>query len=121
MSNSARSRTNSITSSVQSVTNTNSLFGNYSSPQRQYNPPSDVESEIDVDDFTNNSQSSSPNSNADTKKLHTLLNIYKSKFNQLRDAYNEVENEKEKIKVNISKYAKSALTFVNFMHTDRKY
>ena len=106
-SNAARSRTNSMTSSVSSVTST--LFGNYSTPQRKHYPPSDVESEIDVDEFTNTNASSNSNSNnqssqsppasSDTKKLHTLLNIYKGKFNQMRDAYNEVESEKEKIKV----------------------
>jgi DNA repair exonuclease SbcCD ATPase subunit len=96
-STSGRSRVNSY-SSVTSDTTT-SIFGNYSTPQRKYYPPSDIESEFEVDSFSepNTSGASSPTNN-EIKKLNKLLDIYKNKFNQLKNAYTEVETEKEKIK-----------------------
>lgn len=103
-SNPARSRVNSM-SSVTSESAQSAIFGSYSTPQRKYYPPSDVESEFEADyqslDQANTSMSSqsvSPASN-ETKKLHKLLDVYKTKYNQLKNAYDEVEAEKEKIKV----------------------
>ena len=83
----------------------NFLFGNYSTPQRKYYPPSDVESEFDASSSVtsdwSNEQLSPKSTNSEIKKLNKLLDIYKSKFNQLKNAYGEVESEKEKIKVRI--------------------
>ena len=88
-----------MTSSVSSINSI--MFGNYSTPQRKYYPPSDIESDIDLDaDQSNSSSTTQSQPNQEVKKLNKLLDIYKNKFNQLKDAYNEVENEKEKIKVN---------------------
>lgn len=102
-----RSRTNSF-SSVTSDSTIPSLFGNYTTPQRKYYPPSDVESEIEDSSYLDSSinlESSSSSStvtnnyNNEAKKLNKLLDIYKNKFNQLKEAYSESEAEKEKIKV----------------------
>ena len=73
------------------------IFGNYSAPQRKYYPPSDVESELEGD-ISLNDPATSPSSN-EAKRLNKLVDIYKNKFNQLKEAYNETEAEKEKIKV----------------------
>lgn len=84
-------------SSVTSV-----IFSNYSTPQRKYYPPSDIESDIEVESLSNEaspSQTTPPHNNNDVKKLNKLLDIYKNKFNQLKMAYDEAETEKEKIKV----------------------
>ena len=73
------------------------LFGNYSSPNRAFNPPSDFESELEGDSV--NFDSSPTTGNNEVKRLNKLLGIYKNKFAQLKDAYAESETEKEKIKV----------------------
>ena len=90
-SNAGRSRTNSF-SSVASDS-TQFLFANYSTPNRNYYPPSDLESELDE----SVNLDSSPNN--DVKRLNKLVSVYKNKFNQLKEAYTEAEVEKEKIKV----------------------
>jgi hypothetical protein len=78
------------------------IFGNFSTPQRKYYPPSDIESEYETDSIANetsfNQASPVPATN-ESKKLHKLLEVYKVKYNQLKDAYIEVDAEKEKIKV----------------------
>ena len=101
---SVRSRKNSYSSVASDSATSIGLFGNYSTPQRKYYPPSDVESEIDTSsnagDWQNDQQLHSPPShNSEIKKLNTLLDIYKKKYSQLKNAYGEVESEKEKIKV----------------------
>jgi hypothetical protein len=98
-SNPARSRVNSVTS-VSSVTSV--IFSNYSTPQRKYYPPSDIESDFEVESVSSETSPNqlSPNNSNDIKKLNKLLDIYKNKFNQLKMAYDEAETEKEKIKVN---------------------
>ena len=82
---------------------TNVIFSNYSTPQRKYYPPSDIESDFETESLSGETQSpnqlSPPNNNNDVKKLNKLLDIYKNKFNQLKMAYDEAETEKEKIKV----------------------
>ncbi len=93
-SNPARSRTNSFSSMASD--STQYLFGNYSSPNRAYNPPSDFESEIENE---SSNFDSSPTGNNEVKRLNKLLGIYKNKFAQLKDAYAESETEKERIKV----------------------
>ncbi len=82
---------------MTSETTIPSLFDNYVSPQRQYYPPSDIESEMEE----SYQEPASPGSsmNMDIKKLNKLLDIYKNKFSQLKEAYAESELEKEKIKV----------------------
>jgi len=95
-SNPARSRTNSH-SSVASDS-TQFLFGNYSSSSRTFYPPSDLESEFELDSVHSDSNSASPTNN-EIKKLNKLVDIYKNKFNQLKEAYKESENENERIKV----------------------
>ena len=84
------------------------IFSSYSTPQRRYYPPSDIESELEAEtSFINSSgeNGSSPaaistsSTNSETKKLNKLLSIYKNKYTQLKNAYDEVEAEKEKIKV----------------------
>ncbi|CAF0851109.1 unnamed protein product [Brachionus calyciflorus] len=90
VSNSARSRRDSH-SSIASDT-TGYLFSNYSTPSRNYYPPSDVESEVESD------LNDSNQTNNESTRLNKLLEIYKQKFNQLKNAYNESEAEKEKIK-----------------------
>ena len=91
-----RSRVNSI-SSVTSET-VNSVFSGYATPQRKHYPPSDIDSEIEACS-SNESASMSPNANSNVEQLNRLLNIYKNKFTQLKSAYVESENEKEKLKV----------------------
>ena len=107
---SVRSRKNSF-SSVASDSASTVLFGTYSTPQRKYYPPSDVESEFETSSTTSdwsseqhlsNQSQSPPNSNSEIKKLNKLLEIYKNKFAQMKNAYAEVESEKEKIKVRLN-------------------
>ena len=92
--------------SVSSVTS--NIFGNYSTPQRKYYPPSDVESDFEFEALNESTASSSQvfqspaNNNNDIRKLNKLLDIYKNKFAQLKNAYDEAETEKEKIKVNLT-------------------
>lgn len=71
------------------------MFSNYISPNRNFYPPSDLESEEIDNEFNSDT---SPTSN-ETKQLRKLVSVYKNKFNQLKEAYTEVESEKEKIKV----------------------
>ncbi len=76
------------------------LFGNYTTPQRKYYPPSDIESELDDSSFLDNGSPNNPSPlNVEVKKLNKLVEIYKNKFNQLKEAYAESEAEKEKVKV----------------------
>lgn len=82
MSNSGRSRRDSH-SSIASDT-TGFLFTNYTSPSRNYYPPSDIESEVESESGD---------------RLNKLLDIYKKKYTQLKNAFDENEMEKEKIKV----------------------
>jgi len=102
-SQSGRSRKDSYSSVASDSVQSNFLFGNYSTPQRKYYPPSDVESDLDASSSVtsdwSNEQISPSSTNSEIKKLNKLLDIYKSKFNQLKNAYAEVETEKEKIKV----------------------
>ncbi|CAF3444879.1 unnamed protein product, partial [Rotaria sp. Silwood2] len=51
-------------------------------------PPSDIESEHGGDESDHETNS----------KMQKLLDVYKNKFAQLRNAYNEVEREKDHIK-----------------------
>jgi hypothetical protein len=78
------------------------LFGNYTTPNRTFNPPSDLESEFEVDNSVNSdSNSISPQTNnTEIKRLNKLVDIYKNKFSQLKEAYKESESENERIKVN---------------------
>nr|ACI90345.1 golgi autoantigen golgin subfamily a4-like protein [Philodina roseola] len=64
----------------------------YVSPPRQYVPPSDVESEFGGDE-------SDHESSTKMLKMQRILAVYKNKFNQLKNAYDEVEREKENIKI----------------------
>ena len=64
---------------------------------------SEIENDISFAELGNVSYSntgSPPNANAtnEIKKLNKLLDIYKNKFRQLKDAYAETEAEKEKIR-----------------------
>ena len=93
-----RSRTNSISSIASADSTIPTLFGNYTTPPRKYYPPSDVESEIDDSSMLDTS-TGMPSPSSETKKLNKLLEIYKNKFSQLKEAYSESEAEKEKIKV----------------------
>jgi hypothetical protein len=94
-------------SSVTSDGAPSAIFSSYSTPQRKYYPPSDVESEYETEVTQSSNEAttsfttspSSPHSNNETKKLHKLLEVYKVKYGQLKNAYDEVEGEKEKIKV----------------------
>ncbi len=100
--NPGRSRANSFSSSIGSVDSTiPNLFGNYQTPPRKHYPPSDIGdvSESDLDDsyFTDLPVSPAQQS-GEAKKLNKLLDIYKNKFAQLKEAYAESEAEKEKIK-----------------------
>lgn len=85
------------------------MFGNYTTPPRKYYPPSDVGSDIEDASFVDSPitlQNESPYSSGEVKKLNKLLDIYKNKFNQLKEAYSESEAEKEKIKVSEVKIIK---------------
>lgn len=99
---STRSRVNSF-SSVTSDTAQSAIFANYSTPQRRYYPPSDIESEFEADlpahDANSSVTSQASPATGEAKKLHKLLDVYKTKYDQLRNAYAEVEAEKEKIRV----------------------
>ncbi|CAF4325226.1 unnamed protein product, partial [Adineta steineri] len=64
---------------------------NYVSPPRTYRPPSDIESEY-------GGEESDHEGNTRLLKLQKLLAVYKNKFNQLKNAYDEVEREKDHIK-----------------------
>jgi hypothetical protein len=90
-------------SSVTSDGAPSAIFTSYSTPQRKYYPPSDIDSENETDGLSDINSSiasqSSPPLTTESKKLHKLLDVYKSKYNQLKNAYDEVEGEKEKIKV----------------------
>ncbi len=105
-SQSGRSRKNSYSSVASDSAQSSFLFGNYATPQRKYYPPSDVESDLDASSSVtsdwSNDQLSPGSTNSEIKKLNKLLDIYKNKFNQLKNAYAEVESEKEKIKVSRS-------------------
>jgi hypothetical protein len=102
-SQSGRSRKNSYSSVASDSAQSSFLFGNYATPQRKYYPPSDVESDLDASSSVtsdwSNDQLSPGSTNSEIKKLNKLLDIYKNKFSQLKNAYAEVESEKEKIKV----------------------
>lgn len=93
-----RSRTNSF-SSVASDSTTY-LFNNYSSPNRNFYPPSDLESELN--DNENSFVDSTSNSD-EARELRKKISVLKNKFTQLKRAYDEVDGEKEKIKVEIFK------------------
>ena len=93
-------------SSVTSDSAPSAIFSNYSTPQRNFYPPSDIESELENEQqtsFIENANmstisTSSPPSTHEAKKLHKLLEVYKTKYTQLKNAYIEVETEKEKVK-----------------------
>ncbi|RNA12383.1 golgin subfamily A member 4 isoform X2 [Brachionus plicatilis] len=81
MSNSGRTRRDSHSSVASDATGF--LFTNYTSPSRSYYPPSDIESEVESESGD---------------RLNKLLDIYKNKYAQLKNAFAESEAEKEKIK-----------------------
>jgi hypothetical protein len=83
------------------------IFSSYSTPQRRYYPPSDIESELEAEtSFINSSGDNNNSANSsvaqspsgEARKLNKLLDVYKTKYTQLKNAYDEVEAEKEKIK-----------------------
>ncbi|CAF0909555.1 unnamed protein product [Adineta ricciae] len=80
-----RSRIDSASSDISQT-----QIGNtsYVSPTRQFVPPSDVDSEYGADESDHETHT----------KAQKLLNIYKNKFSQLKNAYNEVEREKDNLK-----------------------
>ncbi|UJR10069.1 hypothetical protein I4U23_014291 [Adineta vaga] len=80
-----RSRIDSASSDISQTQLGNT---NYVSPSRQYVPPSDIESEYGADESDHETNT----------KMQKLLNIYKNKFTQLKNAYSEVEREKENLK-----------------------
>ncbi|CAF1230556.1 unnamed protein product [Rotaria sordida] len=80
-----RFRLDSASSDISQTTTTNS---NYVSPTRSFIPPSDIESEHGGDESDHETNS----------KMQKRLDIYKNKFIQLKNAYNEVEREKDRIK-----------------------
>jgi hypothetical protein len=92
-------------SSVTSDGTPSAIFSSYATPQRNYFPPSDIESEYEAEGPSELNASltsqSSPPLTTESKKLHKLLDVYKVKYSQLKNAYDEVEGEKEKIKVDI--------------------
>ncbi|CAF3515661.1 unnamed protein product [Rotaria sp. Silwood1] len=80
-----RSRLDSAASDISQTTTVNS---HYVSPTRNFMPPSDIESEHGGDESDHETNN----------KMQKLLDVYKNKFNQLRNAYNETEREKDHIK-----------------------
>ncbi|CAM4964666.1 unnamed protein product [Rotaria socialis] len=80
-----RSRLNSAASDISQTASANN---NYVSPARSFVPPSDIESEHGGDESDHETNS----------KMQRLVNIYKTKFIQLKNAYDEVERERDNIK-----------------------
>ncbi|UJR35994.1 hypothetical protein I4U23_028734 [Adineta vaga] len=100
-----RSRIDSAASDISqySVGQSPNTSMTYVSPPRHHVPPSDIESEYGGDD-------GDYESNAKLMKLQKLLGVYKNKFKQLKDAYNEVEHEKEHIKNVLQQQQDKSLT-----------
>ncbi|CAM4821607.1 unnamed protein product [Rotaria magnacalcarata] len=80
-----RSRLNSAASDISQTASANN---NYVSPARNFVLPSDIESEHGGDESDHETNS----------KMQKLVNIYKTKFIQLKNAYDEVERERDNIK-----------------------
>ncbi|CAF0911667.1 unnamed protein product, partial [Didymodactylos carnosus] len=88
----SRSRLSSASSDVSQFSiGHSSSASNYVSPQRRYMPPSDIESEHE--EPTSDHESSEKMS-----KRQKLLTMYKNKFKQFKDAYDEVERENEHVR-----------------------
>ncbi|CAF1548479.1 unnamed protein product, partial [Adineta steineri] len=79
---------------------------NYVSPPRTYRPPSDIESEY-------GGEESDHEGNTRLLKLQKLLAVYKNKFNQLKNAYDEVEREKDHIKNILQQHQDTSLTRIS--------
>ncbi|CAF4681738.1 unnamed protein product [Rotaria sp. Silwood2] len=99
-----RSRLDSTSSDISqfSVGQSPNASMTYVSPQRTHMPPSDIESEYGADE-------SDHENNTKMIKMQKLLSIYKNKFNQLKNAYDEVEREKEHIKNILQKHQDTSI------------
>ncbi|CAF4958352.1 unnamed protein product [Rotaria sp. Silwood1] len=102
-----RSRLDSASSDISqfSIGQSPNASITYVSPQRIHMLPSDIESEYGGD----GGDESDHESNTKMIKMQKLLSIYKNKFNQLKNAYDEVEREKEHIKNILQKHQDTSI------------
>jgi hypothetical protein len=108
-----RSRLDSASSDISqfSVGASGNSSSTYVSPARTHVPPSDIESEYGGDESDHESSTVGHMHTYRTLstllhvrskkmlKMSKLLAVYKNKFSQLKNAYDEVEREKDHIKV----------------------